>query len=170
MRFAVKCKNSTQRPVFKRRCSGCPPGHVRDIGHFKDPGHHKDCHHHKDHIGHPLASSPGLYVPESGHCDFNDCCNHRPYSRDLPLPILSSSSALGKSCLHHPQHSPNHTTIAQSNHLPSSFNYTECHTPPVSNLVYLNRSKSVGSRPGEGTRFGYSDPRDYALENETCIN
>lgn len=149
LRFAVKCKNSTQRPVFKRRCSGCPAP-LKDIG--------------------PLASSPGLYVPESGQTiasEFNECCNHRPYARDLHLPILSSA-AQGKSCLHHIHNSsPNH--IAH-NHLPSSFNYTECHTPPVSNLVYLNRSKSVGSRPAEGTRFGYTDHRDYALENETCIN
>lgn len=158
LKFAVKCRNSAQRPVFKRRCSGCPiPAHG-------GPGGVP-----------PLASSPGLYVPESGQTiatEFNACCNHRPFPRDLPLPILSSSpTAQGKGCLHHHTHhinsSPSH--IAH-NHLPSSFNYTECHTPPVSNLVYLNRSKSVGSRPGEGTRFGYGDHRDYTLENETCIN
>ena len=155
LKFAVKCRASTRRPVFKRRCSPCLTNQGLSY------------------------SSPGIFG--AGHQSNNCSHNHRYGLPDHFPPIIhstnSSPSVQTKVCNHHQHHvhQPyhNHSNNLGPNvfNLPSSFNYTECHSPSTNARLYLNRSKSVGAPPMTDTystsEHYHHHHHDYNLENDS---
>lgn len=174
LKFAVKCRPSTRRPVFKRRCSPCLMNQGLSY------------------------STPGIFVPP-GHqsapsARANSCSHtHRiglpPLDTTYPTPPAihsanSSPSAQTKMCnhnLHHHLHQYHNNLGPNVLNLPSSFNYTECHSPSLNTHLYLNRSKSVGAPPiidDENQQYSTRDHfqqyhlhrrhNDYNLETDSC--
>lgn len=151
LKFAVKCRASTRRPVFRRRCSPCLANQGLSY------------------------STPGIFVP--GHLGGgpNSCTHAHPLGLPidhLPPIVMSTSSSPSpqtKICNHH-LHQHHNNLGPNGMNLPSSFNFTECHSPSINTHLYLNRSKSVGAplmNDEYPTREHYRR-HEYNLENDSC--